>query len=103
MVRPQRPRSGAVFRWIEAKKLQEQVFAEARRLYETKTPLSTAIDQLVELAGSNPNAFGLAGADYQRFIETPEGKAITRLMLGAETKRTRGFTVPADSWWPGGS
>ena len=87
------------------KKLQEEVLAEAHRLYRSKTPLSTAIDRLVELAGSNPNAFGIGGQSYRKFIQTPEGEAITRLMLGAEMKRTRGISLPADSagsWWPGG-
>lgn len=83
------------------KELQERVLAEANRLYETKTPLSTAIDRLVELGGSNPNAFG--GFSYRKLSQTVEGEAVIRLMLGAEMKRTRGFTVPADSWWPGGN
>ena len=43
------------------KRLQQQVLAEANRLYESKTPLSTAIDRLIELAAGNPNAFGLLG------------------------------------------
>jgi hypothetical protein len=80
------------------KQLQEQVLAESRRPYDNKTPLSTAIDRPIELADGNPNAFGLAGADYKTFTESPEGEVITRLMLGAEMKRTRGFTVPADCW-----
>ena len=84
------------------KGLQEQVLAEARRLYETEAPLSTAIDRLIEMAGGNPKAFGLAGANYQTFVKTPEGEAITRLMLSAEAKRSSGMIVPADSWWPGG-
>ena len=85
------------------KELQERVLAEANRLYETRTPLSTAIDGLIELADGNPRAFGLPGQTYGKLIQTPEGEAITRLMLGAEMKRTRGFDVPADSWWPGGN
>ena len=79
------------------------MLAEANRLYESKTPLSTAIDRLIELAGGNPNAFGLSGQAYGKLIQTRDGEAITRLMLGAEMKRTRGFDVPADSWWPGGN
>lgn len=85
------------------KELQERVVAEASRLYQTKTPLSTAIDRLIEVADGNPRAFGLGGQSYRKMIQTPEGEAATRLMLGAEMKRTRGFTVPADSWWPGGN
>jgi hypothetical protein len=85
------------------KELQEQVLAESRLLYQNETPLSTAIDRLLELAGGNRNAFGLGGSKYHEFIQSPEGKAITRLMLGAEMKRTSGFTVPADDWWPGGN
>jgi hypothetical protein len=83
--------------------LQEQVLAEAYRMLHSNTPLSMAIDRLVELADGNPNAFGLGGLKYHEFIQLPEGEVITRLMLGAEMKRTRDFTVPADSWWPGGN
>jgi hypothetical protein len=98
------PPMGKFITWRsrQDKRLQEQVLAEARHLYETETPLSTATDRLIEMAGGNPNAFGLAGADYQTFVETPEGKVITTLMLSAEAKRSRGMIVPADSWWPGG-
>lgn len=84
------------------KALQEQVLAEARRLYDAEVPLSGATDRLIEIAGGSPSAFGLAGADYQTFVETPEGTAITTLMLSAEAKRSRGMIVPAESWWPGG-
>jgi hypothetical protein len=85
------------------KELQERILAEANRLYETKIPLSNAIDRLVELADGNPNAFGLGGSSYRNMVQTPEGEAVARLMLGAELKRTRGSIVPANSWWPGGN
>jgi hypothetical protein len=83
------------------KKLQEQVLAEANRLYENGTPLTTAIDRLIELGGSNPNAFG--GFSYRKLSQTVDGEPVIRLMLGAEMKQTRGFIAPADSWWPGGN
>jgi hypothetical protein len=85
------------------KELQERLLAEAHRLYEAKAPLSAAIDRMIELADGNPNAFGTGGVSYRKIVLTPEGEAATRLMMGAELKRTRDLNVPADSWWPGGN
>jgi hypothetical protein len=68
--------------------LQDQIFAEAHRLYETRTPLAEAISRLIEIAGDNPNAFrGFTKKNTKGLNRTPEGQAILRLVGTASAER----------------
>jgi hypothetical protein len=80
--------------------LQDQIFAEAHRLYGTKTPLSLALRRLLEIARDNPNAFrGFTGKNTKGLNRTPEGRAILRLVGTASAERDHshrvGVTVPS--------
>lgn len=67
--------------------LQDQIFAEAHRLYETRTPLAEAISRLIEIAGDNPHAFGFTKKNTKGLNRTPEGLAILRLVVTASAQR----------------
>jgi len=54
----------------------------------------------IELAGENPNALGRGTGSFRKLYATTEGQAVTRLVMGAELKRTAGFEIPGDGWWP---
>ncbi len=67
--------------------LQDQIFAEALRLYETRTPLAEAISRLIEIAGDTPNAFGFTKNNTKGLNRTHEGQAILRLVGTASGQR----------------
>ena len=66
--------------------LQDQIYAEAQCLYDTRTPLAEAIDRLIEIAGDNPNALRLIRSP-KGSTRTPEGHAIVRLIGTASAQR----------------
>ena len=85
--------------------LQDRIFAEAHRLYESGTPLSEAIRRLLEIAGDNPNAFrGFTKKNTQGLNRTPEDHAILRLVGTASQEREdpNPLRKTAGSWWPPG-
>jgi hypothetical protein len=68
--------------------LQDQIFAEAHRLYATGTPLSEAIKRLLEMAGDNPNVFRvITKRNTQGLNRTAEGQAVLRLIAIASIER----------------
>jgi hypothetical protein len=80
--------------------LQDQIFAEAHRLYETKTPLSETISRLIELAGDNPNAFfGGTKKNTKGLHRTPEGQAVLRLIGIASAQRDASHRTGVPLLW----
>jgi len=68
--------------------LQDRIWAEAHRLYETKAPLIGAVDRLIEIAGDNPNAFrGFTSKHTKGLNKTPKGRAVMGLVGMASTER----------------
>ena len=66
--------------------VQDQVFTEAQRLYEARTPLADAVNRLIEIAGDNPHALNHIRSP-KGFHKTPEGRAVIRLIASAYAQR----------------
>jgi hypothetical protein len=67
--------------------LQDQIWAEAHRLYQAKTPLMEAVSSLIEMAGDNPNAFSWTKRNIKGLNRTTDGQAVLGLVGMASTER----------------
>jgi hypothetical protein len=67
--------------------LQDQVWVEARHLYDTQTPLSESIRRLLELAGENPNAFHGSHKKATQGLTVSETQTMLRLVATASIER----------------
>jgi hypothetical protein len=61
--------------------LWDRIVEEASRLCENETPMPTAVDRLIEMAGDNPRAFeGIGGKSTKGLTRTAQGQATIRLL-----------------------
>ena len=80
--------------------LQDQIFTEARRLYEAGTPLAEAVSHLIEMAGDNPNAFGgFTRKNTKGLAKSEEGQAIMRLVGTASAERVASHRMGVPLTW----
>ena len=78
------------------RELSALLLAEAHRLYQSRTPYPMAIDRMIELAGSNPDAFRYIDGNFRELSSSAEGQAVIRLMGAADlTKRDRSGEIRA--------
>jgi len=67
--------------------MQDRVWVEARRLYDSETPPSEAIRRWLEIAGENPNAFHGSHKKAAQGLTVSETQTILRLVATACIER----------------